>query len=158
MIYESADSPSSHRLWKVSIDGGDPVPITDKDARSPSISPDGKQIACFYRSEPTAPYKLTVISVESGQPLKVFDVQPEFSQSSNFSTRWTPDGRAISYRVTKGGVSNIWAQPVDGGAPKQLTDFTSEFIFTWDWSRDGKQLALSRGNMTSDVVLISDSR
>ena len=45
---------------------------------------------------------------------------------------------------------------VDGGPPKQLTNFTSDQIFGFDISRDGKQLALARGTQASDVVLISD--
>ena len=62
----------------------------------------------------------------------------------------------MSISVTCGGVSNLWAQPIDGGAPKQLTDFKNDLIFAFDFSRDGKQLALSRGTLTSDVILISN--
>ncbi|MFS8086178.1 MAG: hypothetical protein ACMG6H_11165 [Acidobacteriota bacterium] len=53
-------------------------------------------------------------------------------------------------------VTNIWSQPIDGGPPKQLTDFKSDLIFRFDWSRDGKWLAVARGNISSDVVLIND--
>ena len=70
--------------------------------------------------------------------------------------RWTPDGRALAYIDTKNGVSNIFAQPLDGGAPKQLTDFKADRIFYFGYSRDGKQLALSRGTQRSDVVLFSN--
>ncbi len=45
---------------------------------------------------------------------------------------------------------------MDGGKPVQLTDFKSDNIFSFDWSRDGKFLALSRGSTINDVVLISD--
>jgi len=31
-------------------------------------------------------------------------------------------------------------------------------IFAFDWSRDGKQLALTRGSENSDVILISNFR
>ena len=55
-----------------------------------------------------------------------------------------------------GGTSNIWKQPLDGGPATQLTDFKTDRIFWFDWSRDGKQLALVRGTVSSDVVLISD--
>jgi len=72
--------------------------------------------------------------------------------------RWTPDGRALTYIDTKGGVSNIWSLPLDGGLPVQLTDFKADQIFWFDFSRDGKQLALSRGTQTSDVILIRDFR
>jgi len=44
---------------------------------------------------------------------------------------------------------------MNGTPPKQLTDFTSERIFWFAFSRDGKQLALSRGTQTSDVILIN---
>ena len=61
----------------------------------------------------------------------------------------------VAFIRTSGGVSNIWTQPLDGGEPKQLTDFKDQRIFNFAWSRDGKQLALSRGVVNSDVVLIS---
>jgi hypothetical protein len=37
-----------------------------------------------------------------------------------------------------------------------LTDFKTDHIFFFDWSRDGRQLALARGTRASDVVLIND--
>ena len=45
-----------------------------------------------------------------------------------------------------------------GGPPKQLTDFKEGKIFAFDWSPDGKDLLLSRGDVSNDVVLISDFR
>ena len=68
----------------------------------------------------------------------------------------TADGRDLTYVDTKGGVSNIWLQSLAGGAPRQLTDFKDQRIFGFAWSRDGKQLALSRGVVNSDVVLVKD--
>jgi hypothetical protein len=55
------------------------------------------------------------------------------------------------------GVDNIWEQPVTGGPPKPMTHFTSDKIFSFDWSRDGR-LALSRGTDTTDAVLIKNFR
>ena len=69
-----------------------------------------------------------------------------------------PDGRSIAYFVRKDGVGNIWSQPIDGGTPKQLTNFTSEVIRSFDFSPDGKQIAVTRATDTSDVVLISGFR
>jgi len=56
------------------------------------------------------------------------------------------------------GVSNLWAQPADGGKPRRITNFTSDRIFWFDFSHDGRQIALSRGAQTGDVVLIKDFR
>ena len=67
-------------------------------------------------------------------------------------------GEAIDYVLTRNGVSNIWRQNLAGGTPKQITNFESGQIFDFDWSRDGKQLALTRGSESSDVILISNFR
>ncbi|MGE0128785.1 MAG: protein kinase [Blastocatellales bacterium] len=145
-----------HTLWKVPIDGGDPVQLTDQLSTWPDISPDGQMIACWYRSEPKAKWRIAIIPISGGAPEKVLDVPPiaDFS----IPARWMPDGSGISFVATRDGVSNIWYQPLDGGAPKQLTSFTSDQIFWFDWSNDGKQLACSRGRTLNDVVLISESK
>ena len=138
-------------LWKVPADGsGEPVQLTDQLARGPSVSPDGKLVAYFYRAE-NAPWRIAVAPLEGGQPLKTFDL-------NSTDLDWTPDGRAIVYIGVPGGVFNIFAQPLDGGKPAKLTDFKADSIFSFDFSHDGKQLALSRGAVTNDVVLISNFR
>jgi len=58
----------------------------------------------------------------------------------------------------KSGVSNIWAQPIDGGRSKQMTNFTTGEIFWFDLSRDGKPSVFSRGAITKDVALIANFR
>ena len=54
-------------------------------------------------------------------------------------------------------VSNVWAQPLDGGPAKQETQFTSEQIANFDWSKDG-QLVCSRTTKTRDIFLIRNFR
>jgi len=51
--------------------------------------------------------------------------------------RFTPDGKSLAYIVTERGVSNLWEVPLTGGEPKQITDFKSDLIFDFGWSRDG---------------------
>jgi TolB protein len=156
VIFASADSGST-RLWKVSIDGGEPVRLTDKFTEAPSVSPDGTLIACVYREDqPNAPNKVAIIPFAGGEPIKLLDIPQTFSRTAGL--RWMPDGRTLTFIDTINGVSNIWSLPLDAGPPKQLTDFKTDQIFWFDLSRDGKQLALSRGTQTSDVVLIRDFR
>lgn len=94
-----------------------------------------------------------IIPVEGGSPLKTFDISP---LQSRF--QWNSDGRALLYTLTRDGVTNIWSLPIDGGQPKQLTDFKSDQIFRFSWSSDGKQLVVARGSVSSDVVLMNDLR
>ncbi|MBA2338955.1 MAG: hypothetical protein H0V88_01045 [Pyrinomonadaceae bacterium] len=72
--------------------------------------------------------------------------------------RWSPDSRAVVYVDTRGDVSNLWRLPLDGGAPAQITDFKSDHINFFAYSRDGKQLALSRRNQTRDALMISEEK
>jgi Tol biopolymer transport system component len=72
--------------------------------------------------------------------------------------KWTPDGQAIAYIKSTGSVSNIWSQPLNSDPPKPLTNFKADSMFSFDWSRDGKQLVFARGPVTSDVVLIRDTK
>lgn len=68
--------------------------------------------------------------------------------------RWVPGGWGLAYLDNSGGVSNIWVQPLDADRPFQLTNFKSERIDSFDWSPDGRRLAVVRSTETSDVVLI----
>jgi Tol biopolymer transport system component len=135
------------------MDGGQPVQLTEKECSSPIFSPDGKQFICSYKDDPKSPRKIAVYSSDGGSPIKLLDPPEDWA-----TFRWMPDGRTISYVVTKGGVGNIWSKPLEGGTPKQITNFTSEGIESFDFSPDGKQIAIARGTGTSDVVLISGVR
>ena len=65
--------------------------------------------------------------------------------------------QAVAYIDSIGGVDNIWAQPLDGSLPVRLTNFKAGKISAFDWSRDGRLLAIARLFVTSDVILISNS-
>jgi serine/threonine protein kinase len=141
-------------LRRVSINGGDPEELTDYPSNCPVVSPDGKWISCYYRAETKAPWKLAIIPFDGGPPVKTFDVPQNVVFRS--LVRWTPDGLALAYITSRNGISNIGIQPLDGGTAKQITYFKSDQIFWFDWSPDGRQLGVSRGAVTSDVVLIKD--
>jgi Tol biopolymer transport system component len=38
--------------------------------------------------------------------------------------RWMPGGRGLSYLLQDAGGINIWVQPLDGSAPRQITHVT----------------------------------
>jgi Tol biopolymer transport system component len=142
-------------IWRTAIDGGDPTRLTTKAGGLLDVSADGKLVA-FLTTEGTVPNFRSlwlVIPSTGGDP--VYSLTADVRATRRF--RFTPDGKALSYVVNERGVSNIWAMPLAGGAPTQLTDFKSDQIFDFAWSRDGKQLALSRGQVSSDVVLLTDT-
>ncbi|MBC8029242.1 MAG: serine/threonine-protein kinase [Pyrinomonadaceae bacterium] len=144
---------SDSGLWKIPMDGGEPVQITNKLIGQSTISPDGKLIACRYREQDLSPFQLGLIDFATGQTIKTIDLPP-----TDRNLDWATDGRAILYVDARGGVSNVWSQPIDGSPARQLTNFKSDLIFAFDLSRDGKQMVLSRGSISSDVVLIADAK
>jgi eukaryotic-like serine/threonine-protein kinase len=155
-VVYTATSSNKFTLWRVGIDGGAPTQLTDKLSQWPVVSPDGKLVACWYREEAAQPWRIAVVPFEGGPPVKAFELPVTVEPS--IPVRWTADGQALTFVATKSGVSNIWRQPLDGTPAAQLTTFPNEQIFWFEWSRDGRQLALSRGVVNSDVVLISNIR
>ena len=141
------------------IDGGSPVQIgVTTGSDSLCVSPDGKLLA-YFSADPTARTgtKLAVMPVTGGSPVKTFDVLLGAAGSAT-DLKWSPDGRALVYIGPNpgGGAPALWRQSLDGGAPTLVADFSPDSIYAFAYSRDGKQLALVRGNQTSDAVLISE--
>ncbi len=65
-------------------------------------------------------------------------------------TRWTADGKSVTYRDTAYG---YWVQDIEGGEPRRLEGLPKEKFYNFSWSRDGKWLAFVRGQEIRDVVL-----
>ena len=144
-------------LCRVSIDGGEVVELTDKTAYPPSVSPDGELVAFFAAKEKAN--ELVLMPSAGGAPVKTFDVSPN-NRFLLFTmiTRWAGDGALLTYIDNDREVANIWGLPVRGGPPRQLTHFDTDSIFGFDWSRDGRQLVLARGQFSHQIVLIEDVR
>jgi Tol biopolymer transport system component len=142
-------------LKRVSIDGGSSQTISNLpiDESQFDISPDGK-LAAFGTVEHTGEHKerLAVVDIASGQAKLL-----NFDHSRWGLVRFSPDSKAVVYPARQNGVDNLWLQPLDGSRGRQITDFTSERIYDFHWSFDGKQLAMVRGHTDSDVVLIRDN-
>ncbi len=142
---------------KVSIDGGAPERVTKGFAAFNAgfdVARDGKAAVLgtydFKAQKPT----ISLVSLASGQVLRTFEYDPRHQGQPRFS----PDGKAIVYPVREKGVDNLWLQPLDGGPGRQLTSFGSLKIYSFQWSPDGKSLALVRGDSPSDLVLIQNSQ
>jgi Tol biopolymer transport system component len=96
---------------------------------------------------------IALVPFAGDEPLKLLDL-PLVVKSPVL--QWASDGRGLIYIDGKERVSNLWLQPLDGGRLRQLTDFKTDRIFSFAWSRDGRQLACARGVISLDVIQISD--
>jgi Tol biopolymer transport system component len=140
-----------YSLWRVPLAGGNAEQLTHFPSTFPHVSPDGKWIA-YILGEPNRS-GFGFVPATGGEPVKTFDVS-YMSPGGVSIIRWSPANDGIDYVDTRDGVSNIWRQPVQGGPPRQITDFISGFILNFAWSADGKALAVARGSIASDAVRI----
>lgn len=155
IFYTPITSVTLPSIWKVPSEGREPVRVTERGAAlMPEVSPDGRFIVAVYHEEPGRLPAPAIFSVDGGEPVHRLDVRVASFQGGQY--RWRADGRALLYVQDQGGISNIWSQPLAGGPPSQITEFKSDHIFSFDWSRDGKNLLCARGITTTDVILIKD--
>jgi serine/threonine protein kinase/Tol biopolymer transport system component len=157
-VFYTASMDGIPNILKVSIDGGESVAVTKNASLTPSVSPDGKFLSYLFpeAGDPLGPPNhIAVMPIDGGEPIKTFKF--EVARQNNPYSEWSADGKSILYAVT-GNVSNIWSQPLDGGPPKQVTDFKESLMTGFAWSRDGKKLATTRGNLLRDAVLISEAK
>lgn len=146
---------ATHLIMKVGIDGDAPKTVANVRAEGFfDISPDGATVV-FVTIDHAAGHqqRILLVATDTGQTRKM--LEPQRPIMTNI-IRFSRDGKSVIYTVRDHGVDNLWAQPLDGSAGKQITSFTSERIWDYHWSEDGNQLAISRGHTDSDVVLIRD--
>ena len=142
---------SENSVWRIPIDGGAPVKV-DTLLNFVSYSMDGKLIVYGRQRvvDGQIQSKIIIAPADGGDPLYTFDA-PYGLQGARF----TPDGKAIAFTLTRNRATNIWEQRLSGGEIVPLTKFTTDDMFSFAWSADGKQLTFSRGQRKTDVVMMS---
>jgi serine/threonine protein kinase len=160
------------RIRRVSIDGGavedvpgTTIPNSIYGGFAAHISPDGSKLA-FVLTE--ASQAMVAPGTPNDEKIALVSLDPTSKGTRQFltpnphitgSVHFTPDGKSVAYAVRENGVDNVWVQPVDGSSPGHyITKFNSEQSRGgFAWSPDGKTLAILRGRLDSDVVLLRDT-
>ncbi|MFZ0759934.1 MAG: hypothetical protein WAM69_08305, partial [Candidatus Sulfotelmatobacter sp.] len=123
-----------------------------------AVAADGRVLAYLVEvvntSTQRGEQKVALLDLGSASP-RLLDADPRVSAGG---LQFTPDGKGVAYPIRENGVDNIWIQPLDGTSGRQITNFTSEQIRSFDWSPDGKSLGVLRNQSESDVVLLQESK
>jgi Tol biopolymer transport system component len=150
VVYVSDQGGGNPRLRKVSIEGGEPLPLTDDFAQHPTFSPDGKTIAYYFMDKKQRDRReIILIPAQGGKPIKTMPAPKNFGSVM----RWSPGGNSLSYR--DGTLSAIWNMPFDGTPPSTLVNLRGHRLHTFSYSHDGRRLAYASGPNLSDVILIT---
>jgi serine/threonine protein kinase/Tol biopolymer transport system component len=146
------DQTDHQTVKRVPIDGGAPQTIVNESVGQFDLSADGKWIASNQVNEADHKLKIRLDPTAGGKPAYA-DADSRMVSPPLFG----PDGKSIVYVVREKGVDNLWSQALDGTNRKQLTTFDKDLIFRYEYSQDGKQIAIERGNIEADAFLLRDT-
>jgi len=139
MLYMRVDA--LHELWSVPLTGGEPRKVATSYNFVVTVSPDSRTIAYLtpQEIEGASPTTCIVAPIEGGAPLATFTWPARVS-----AVKWMPDGKGLSFIVTKDNIANLFIQPLSGGPPRPMTRLTEGGVDDYLWSPDGKRLVLKR--------------
>jgi len=146
------DQADNASVKRVPTSGGTPETIVKSPIGDFALSPDGKTISSVEVAEDDHKLMIRVDPTDGGKTNYV-DADSRMRGTPVIS----PDGKALIYVMRDKGVDNLWSQSLDGKNRKQLTNFTSDLILRYAYSKDGKQIAMERGNLESDAFLFRDT-
>jgi len=151
-VVYSAWTGGKNRIYRVPASGGRSERLTDYTAFGPRYSPDGSAIACFSIPDGESRTVLAMIPAEGGAPIKTFEIP--VTSGSRRGPVWTPDGKSITFMDYVGERSDLWAQPIDGSPRVKLTNFGRPWLSRRSYSRDGKRIAITRGEIFWNAVML----
>jgi Tol biopolymer transport system component/imidazolonepropionase-like amidohydrolase len=123
-------------LWVMPMKGGEAKPITDaiSDARAPSWSPDGENIA--FQSFKDGNWHIYTVAPDGTGLTQV--------TTGSFDERepaWSPDGKWLAFSSDRDGTYAIWVMAADGSDEPRLVTITQSNEHSPTWSPDSKRIA-----------------
>jgi TolB protein len=137
-------------LFKVPVDGAQPIRLTTGAALNPVWSPDGNLIA-FAGPNVSAFAPLLAIRPD-GAPVRLPAIQ---LRRDGERVRFAPDGKALIYMQGELRAQNFWRLDLATMSTRQLTDLKQrDTMRTFDVMPNGKGIIFDRLRDNSDIVLI----
>jgi dipeptidyl aminopeptidase/acylaminoacyl peptidase len=115
--------------------------VTLRRLSGPRVSPDGQRVAFVLRSTDMEANRgrndLWLVNAD-GSGLRQLTSHPD----ADTQPLWAPDGRSLFFLSSRGGSSQVWRLPIDGGEPSQVTKLPLD-VSGFAVSPDGAKLAVA---------------
>ena len=141
-------------VFRVSVEGGTPLEVSRERYLAEfqgAPSPDGRTLALMARGLSNGQWWRNGHAHidETELWLKPVDQPGGYRRlvaggAKHAFPMWSADGSAISYMSDESGAENLWRTPVAGGAPTQLTRFTSGRVLWPTIAYDGRAIVFER--------------
>jgi Tol biopolymer transport system component len=150
-IAVAGDTEEGSRIFKIPVQGGEPVRLTDLLSFNPVWSPDGSRIVYYDGSTGGATFPLRAIS-----PDKTSLPMPDISYRGDCEGyRFLPDGKSMVVIQGQFRAMDFWLLDLASGQRRQLTKLKPGYqVRSFDVSPDGKEILFDRVQENSDIVLI----
>ena len=156
VYYFGVAADGTTHIYSITIAGGQPIQISKRvTVSNPFVTSDGSHLAfAEVRNDGTVVGVLVNLVTPGPEIEQVF---PPTLEPTAHAGCWMSDNQTLALADVRSGVPNLWAIPyANPKAAKQLTHFTSGFIWDCRYSVDGKSLVIARGTEQSDVVLFTN--
>jgi Tol biopolymer transport system component/DNA-binding winged helix-turn-helix (wHTH) protein len=156
-LYFIIKSGRSSTVGRKSLAGNSVQELSGKTGYVPgnflSLSPDGNFLA-FQNigSEANSKFQLAIISTENPENVEFTEIEPLQQK-----IQWSNDGKFFDFVAGNVKQSGIMRQAIEKDAqPSQLLNVTETIIFNFAWSPSGENLAVSRGQLLRNAVLLTN--
>lgn len=109
-----------------------------KRVSDPQVSPDGKWVAYTIAvpnlEENHFNSDVWIIPLSGGEPFQLTR-----SPKSDYSPKWSPDGKRIAFISARDGVANLYLISFEGGEARKITSSKTD-LYSPIWSRDGQYI------------------
>lgn len=117
-----------------------------------AISPDGGTLAYSFWDQGSARTKVGLRPIDRAVPTAILDISP------TMFLKWTNDGKSLLYRDRQAGElphAVVMKWDIGESAPKQYLSVQPESVLDISFSRDGSKVAVVRGKLITDAVILS---
>jgi serine/threonine protein kinase/Tol biopolymer transport system component len=161
-LYYSVEENGVHKIRKVRVEGGSPVPVRDDNAVGCAAASDG--FTLYYARILTQvtgawDFEMRTARPENGPSQVIGKVSGSRIpvQAVNIQGYLSPDGKWLAMPLIDGSTTNLWALSTTGGGWRQLTNFGPRNVVIArriGWASDGKSIYAALAEVDSDVVMV----